>query len=83
MGIAIGPDFVGKGYGKQILNALCDEAKKQGAREFRCSYRENNIASKGLQDACEFVFDYRSEEKTDPRTGEVYVVVNTKKTLAE
>lgn len=81
MGIAIGPEFVGKGYGKQILNALCEEAKKQGAKEFRCSYREKNLASKGLMDACGFEFDYRSEEKTDPRTGEIYVVVNTKKDL--
>lgn len=81
MGIAIGPDFVGKGYGKQILNALCDEARNQGAKEFHCSYREKNLASRGLQDACGFKFDYRSEEKTDPRTGEIYVVVNTKKDL--
>ena len=81
MGIAIGPDFVGKGYGKQILNALCGEARKQGAKEFHCSYRENNMASKRLQDACGFKFDYKSEEKTEPRTGETDVVVNTKKYL--
>ena len=81
MGIAIGPDFVGKGYGKQILKALCEEARKQGAKEFHCSYREKNLASKGLLDSCGFKFDYRSEEKTDPRTGEKYVVVNTKKDL--
>ena len=81
MGIAIGPDFVGKGYGKQILNALCDEARNQGAKEFHCSCREKNLASRGLQDACGFKFDYRSEEKTDPRTGEIYVVVNAKKDL--
>ncbi len=81
MGIAVGPAFVRKGYGKQILNALCEEAKKQGAMEFRCSYREKNIASKALQDACGFEFDYRSEEKTDPRNGEKYFVINTKKML--
>lgn len=81
MGIAIGPDFVGKGYGKQILNALCGEARKQGAKEFHCSYREKNLASKRLQDACGFKFDYKSEEKIDPRTDEKYVVVNTKKDL--
>ena len=81
MGIAIGPDFVGKGYGKQILNALCGEARKQGAKEFHCSYREKNLASKRLQDACGFKFDYKSKEKIDPRTDEKYVVVNTKKDL--
>jgi RimJ/RimL family protein N-acetyltransferase len=74
-------DSVGKGYGKQILNALCDEARNQGAKEFHCSCREKNLASRGLQDACGFKFDYRSEEKTDPRTGEIYVVVNAKKDL--
>lgn len=78
MGSAIGPDFVGKGYGKQILNALCEVARKQWAKEFYCSYREKNLASKRLQDACGFKFDYKSEEKTDPRTGEKYVVLNKK-----
>ena len=79
MGIAIGPEFVGKGYGKQILNALCMEAKAQGAKEFRASYREKNLASKGLLNKCGFEFDYVSEEKTDPRNGENYFVVNVKK----
>lgn len=81
MGIAIGPEFVGKGYGKQILNALCMEAKAQGAKEFRASYREKNLASKGLLNACGFEFDYVSEEKIDPRNGENYFVVNVKKVL--
>ena len=81
MGIAIGPEFVGKGYGKQILNALCMEAKAQGAKEFRASYREKNLASKGLLNSCGFEFDYLSEEKTDPRSGERYFVVNEKKIL--
>ena len=81
MGIAIGLDFVGKEYGKQILSALCEAARKQWAKEFHCSYREKNLASKRLQDACGFKFDYKSEEKTDPRTGEKYVVLNTKKCL--
>lgn len=64
-----------------IAHALCGEARKQGAKELHCSYRENNMASKRLQDACGFKFDYKSEEKTDPRSGEKYVVVNTKKYL--
>ena len=34
MGIAIGPDFVGKGYGKQILNALCGEAENREQKNF-------------------------------------------------
>jgi len=35
-GIAIGPAFVGKGYGKQILNALIGFAREElGAKKFR------------------------------------------------
>lgn len=49
--------------------------------EFKASYREKNSASKGLINACGFEFDYLSEEKTDPRNGEVYIVVNMKKSL--
>ena len=49
--------------------------------EFKASYREKNSASKGLLNACGFEFDYLSEEKTDPRNGEVYIVVNIKKSL--
>lgn len=33
-GIALGPDFVRKGYGRQILNALTDEVKKQVLKSF-------------------------------------------------
>ena len=81
MGIAIGPAFVRRGYGKQILNALCTEAKKQGAKEFKASYREKNLPSKGMIISCGFEFDFKSEEKTDPRTGEKYFVINCKKLL--
>ena len=81
MGIAIGPTFVRRGYGKQILNALCTEAKKQGAKEFKASYREKNLPSKGMIISCGFEFDFKSEEKTDPRTGEKYFVINCKKLL--
>ncbi|MBQ6588089.1 MAG: GNAT family N-acetyltransferase [Butyrivibrio sp.] len=78
-GIAVGPEYVRKGYGRQILTALCDEAKRQGVREFRASYRKMNLASKGMIEACGFEFDFESEEKVDPRNGEKYTVVNCKK----
>ena len=78
-GIAIGPAFVGKGFGKQILNALCDEASRCGAREFRSGHRMKNIASAKLLESCGFKYDYDSEEKTDPRTGEKYIIRNLKK----
>lgn len=73
-GIAIGPSFIRKGYGRQVLNALTDEAKSMGATRFLASDREKNIASCELQKACGFMFDHLSEEKTDPRTGEKYFV---------
>ena len=49
MGICLGPDFVGKGYGKQILRCLIDYCKREfGANEFIYSTREGNEASHGL-----------------------------------
>ena len=75
-GIALGPEFVRKGYGRQILTALLEEAGKLGAKEFHACYRTGNAASRALQLSCGFVFDSLSEEKTDPRTGETYVLEN-------
>ena len=75
-GIALGPEFVRKGYGRQILTALLEEAGKLGAKEFHACNRTGNAASRVLQLSCGFVFDSLSEEKTDPRTGETYVLEN-------
>ena len=75
-GIALGPEFVKKGYGRQILTALLEEAGKLGAKEFHACNRIGNAASRVLQLSCGFVFDSLSEEKTDPRTGETYVLEN-------
>ena len=81
MGIALEPDFQRRGYGRQILEAFCEEAGRCGAREFRTSYRLGNMPSQWLQEACGFVFDFDPEERTDPRTGETYIVRNMKKIL--
>lgn len=73
-GIALGPDFVGKGYGKQILNAMVDFAQDElGAKKMVLSYRSQNIASERLQESCGFTYSH-SEEKVDPRNGESYVL---------
>lgn len=73
-GIALGPDFVGKGYGKQILNAMVDFAQDElGAKKMVLSYRSQNIASEKLQESCGFTYSH-SEEKVDPRNGESYVL---------
>ena len=52
------------------------EPGKLGAKEFHACNRIGNAASRVLQLSCGFVFDSLSEEKTDPRTGETYVLEN-------
>ncbi len=70
-GIALGPDYTGKGYGKQILRLLIDCCTEKGGKEFWYSCRSGNAAAKGL--ASSMGFEYvRSEERTDPRNGEPY-----------
>ena len=81
MGVALGPDFVGKGYGKQIVHALVDYAREElGGKKFLLSYREGNEASKRLQEACGFVYSH-SVEKVDPRNNQAYVLIYTCKEL--
>lgn len=73
-GIAIGPEFVGKGYGKQILTALTNHAFDQlGAKAFVASCRSQNAASQGMIRSCGFVFTH-SEDRVDPRDGTSYVL---------
>lgn len=74
-GIAIGPAFTRRGYGKQILNALVDFSKEHlGAKKFVACCRTQNEASRRLQQACGFTFSHYSEEMEDPRTGEKYIL---------
>lgn len=68
-GVALGPDFTGKGYGKQILNALTAYARDRlGASRFTACCRTENVASRNLQLSCGFRFSH-TEERTDPRNG--------------
>ena len=47
-GICLGPDYVGKGFGKQILQGLILYCKEEfSAKEFIYSPREENRASNG------------------------------------
>ncbi len=70
-GIALGPDYTSKGYGKQILRLLIDYCTEKGGKEFWYSCRSENAAAKGL--ASSMGFEYvRSEERTDPCNGESY-----------
>lgn len=73
-GIAIGPAFTGKGYGKQLLNFLADYARdKLGAKGFVACCRRENLASKGMQLHCGFSF-HHSEEVVHPRDGYTYTL---------
>jgi len=81
MGIAIGPAFTGRGYGKQILNALLDEAfNKCGAHKFIASCWKQNLASHYLQISCGFKFSHY-EERVDRRNGEKYILEFNEKTI--
>lgn len=74
-GVALGPAFTGRGYGRQILEALCIYAKETlGAERFMASCREQNLPSLKLQRSMGFEY-LRSEEKTDPRNGEKYTLI--------
>lgn len=71
-GIALGPEYVGRGFGKQILQLLLEYcAKTLGCKEFYYSTRANNTASKALAESCGFTFRY-AKQKTDLRSGKPY-----------
>lgn len=73
-GIVLGPQFVKKGYGTQVLKLLCDEAfYTYGASKFVCSCRRGNIPSKQLQLSLGFYYTY-SVNKVDSRNNESYIL---------
>ena len=72
-GIALGPDFVGRGYGRQILELLMDLARERGGTGFRCSARAENAASRALITSCGFTLS-AAEPCTDQRDGRPYVL---------
>ncbi|MBO4679447.1 MAG: GNAT family N-acetyltransferase, partial [Lachnospiraceae bacterium] len=73
-GIAIGPEFTGKGYGKQVLKALVDEAFENcGATEFHTSNWVQNDVSRKLQESMGFKYSHK-EFRVHPETGEEYIL---------
>lgn len=73
-GIAVGPAFVRRGYGRQIVTALLEYSFHElGAKRFVYSCRANNAASRALALACGFCYTH-SEDRTDRRNGEAYVL---------
>ncbi len=73
-GVALGPQYVGQGYGKQILTALVEYAFQQrGATAFVASCRAQNEASRRTILSCGFSFTHR-EDRVDPRNDVPYVL---------
>lgn len=70
-GIALGPDFVGKGYGKEILKVLLRYCEALGGKMFYYHTRAENTVSRALALSCGFVY-CDSKEETDIRNGERY-----------
>lgn len=71
-GICLGPNYVGKGFGKQILQGLIQYCKEEfGAKEFIYSTREENIASNRLAGALGFTV-ISSTPKKDSKDGHNY-----------
>lgn len=71
-GICLGPNYVRKGYGKQILQGLIQYCREQfGAKEFIYSTRDENTASVLLAESFGFSM-ISSETKTDSKDGHRY-----------
>lgn len=71
-GICLGPKYVGKGFGKQILLGLIAYCREKfNAEEFICSAREENRASNALVRSLGFT-QISSEAKVDERDGHGY-----------
>ncbi len=81
-GVCLGPDFVGRGYGRQVLERLIRYCREEhGAREFRCSAREQNAASNGLIRSLGFQLS-GGETCIDPRDGRSYRLLHYRLPLA-
>lgn len=72
-GIAIGPEFTGKGYGKQILTALVEFAREKGGQKFLAAHRTDNIPSMKMQRSCGFQ-PACQKDCVDPRDGKPYIL---------
>ena len=73
-GIAVGPSFCGKGYGKQILCALLHQAfEEYGAKRFIYSCWAENVISNHLAKSVGLEFTH-SEEMIDQRCGKKFIM---------
>ena len=53
-GVTLGPEYVGKGYGKEMVGALIEYVRAQGGRVFQYNCRVDNVASNALARSCGF-----------------------------
>lgn len=61
-GVGMGEKFVGKGYGKQVLNCLLNYLfSEMNALKVICSCHIDNIPSKKLQQSCGMKFSHTEE----------------------
>lgn len=80
-GICLGPQYVGKGFGKQILQVLIQYCREQfGAKEFIYSTRDENIASVRLAKALGFLLS-SSTAKIDSKDGHHYNLLQYKRSV--
>ena len=71
-GICLGPNYVGKGFGRQILQGLIQYCKEQfGAKEFIYSTRDEHTASNRLAKSFGFLL-ISSAAKIDSKDGHSY-----------
>ena len=71
--IALGPDFQGKGYGKQIVTALLKLDFELGATEVAYDCFTQNAASKQLALSCGFTYSH-SEEAELMKNGKIVIL---------
>ena len=72
-GVALGPAFWRRGYGREIVEALCAFCRDRGAKRFVAMAREENLASNALLRALGFRLE-REEERVDERSGERFIM---------
>ncbi len=77
-GICLGPNYIGKGFGKQILQGLIQYCREQfGAKEFIYLTRDENTASNRLAKSCGFSM-ISSTAKIDSKDGHHYHLLQYK-----
>ena len=73
-------EYVGRGYGKQILRLLMGYCYSLGGQEFYYSTRAGNLASRALALSCGLTYQH-SEQKTDQRSVKTYELEIYKRNL--